>query len=72
MIAGPAGVRSQLFVIEPLDHHHNASDHAAWTSSIEHIKATPGFAGRAWPDRPMSAQENAADIARNDQDFCMI
>ena len=25
------------------------SDHAAWTSSIEHIAATPGFAGRDWP-----------------------
>lgn len=67
--AVPAGLRSELFIIEPLDGRHNEADHAAWTSSIEHIRATPGFAGRTWPDRPMSAAENAADIARHVQDF---
>ena len=29
---------------------------AAWTSSIAHIRATPGFAGRPWPDRPFSSR----------------
>lgn len=67
--AVPGGLRSELFVIEPLDAHHNVADHAAWTSSIDHIKATPGFEGRAWPDRPMSAEENAADIAQHVRDF---
>lgn len=67
--AVPGGLRSKLLVIEPLDVHHNVADHAAWTSSIDHIKATPGFVGRAWPDRPMSAEENAADIARHVRDF---
>jgi hypothetical protein len=32
-------------VLEPLDARHNESDYAAWTSSREHTKATPGFIG---------------------------
>jgi hypothetical protein len=66
--AVPAGLRTDAFVIEPLAERHNAADHAAWTSSIEHIRATPGFAGRTWPT-PMSLAENAADIARHARDF---
>jgi hypothetical protein len=65
----PAGLRTELFVLEPLEVRHNAADLAAWTSSIDHIKATPGFADRDWPDRPMSLAENAADLARHAQDF---
>jgi hypothetical protein len=64
----PAGLSSDLFVLEPLDVRHNESDHAAWTSSIDHIKATPGFAGRSWP-KPMSLAENAADLERHARDF---
>jgi hypothetical protein len=66
--AVPAGLRSELFVLEPLGVQHNVADHAAWTSSIEHIKATPGFAGHGWP-KPMSLEENAADLAKHAQDF---
>ena len=66
--AVPAGVRSELFVLEPLGVQHNVADHAAWTSSIEHIRATPGFAGRTWP-APMSLQENAADLVKHAHDF---
>ncbi len=66
--AVPEGLRTELFVLEPLDERHNVSDHAAWTSSIDHIRATPGFAGRTWP-RPMSLEENAADLARHARDF---
>jgi hypothetical protein len=67
--AVPAGLSTDLFVLEPLDVRHNESDRAAWTSSIDHIKATPGFAGRSWPDQPLSLAENAADLARHSQDF---
>jgi hypothetical protein len=67
--AVPAGLRSELFVIEPLDVRHNLADHAAWTSSIAHIRATPGFAGRTWPDARMSLEENAGDLARHARDF---
>ena len=64
----PAGLRNELFVLEPLGVQHNEADHAAWMSSIEHIRATPGFAGRTWP-APMSLQENAADLVKHAQDF---
>lgn len=37
-----AGLRSEPFVLESLDLRHNFADHAASTSSIGHIKATPG------------------------------
>jgi hypothetical protein len=58
----PAGLSAELFVLEPLDFKHNESDYAAWTSSIEHIKATPGFGGRTWLDLDLSLADNAADI----------
>jgi hypothetical protein len=35
-----AGVGLRL---EPLGPQHNQSDHAAWMSSIEHIRSTPGY-----------------------------
>ncbi len=66
--AVPAGFRNEQFVLEPLGVQHNVADHAAWTSSIEHIRATPGFAGHSWPV-PMSLEENAADLIKHAQDF---
>ena len=44
----PTSLTTDRFRLEPLGPQHNESDHAAWTSSIEHIHATPGFAG-SWP-----------------------
>ena len=35
--------------LSPLGPEHNASDYAAWTSSIDHIRATPGFPDGSWP-----------------------
>jgi hypothetical protein len=37
------------FVLEPLAPEHNERDYAAWMSSIEHIRATPGFEDWSWP-----------------------
>ncbi len=65
----PGGLSTEVFRLEPLGPQHNAADHAAWTASIEHIRQTPGFAGRSWPDRPMSLAQNAADIASHARDF---
>jgi hypothetical protein len=67
--AVPAGLATELFVLEPLDVKHNASDYAAWTSSIEHIKATPGFGGNTWLDSGMSLEGNAADLATHATQF---
>jgi hypothetical protein len=52
----------------PLGPQHNASDYAAWTSSIDHIRATPGFPDGSWPVL-MSLTENLHDLERHAEDF---
>ncbi|MBZ4320869.1 N-acetyltransferase [Streptomyces huiliensis] len=58
------------FRLEPLGPEHNASDHAAWMSSIGHIHDTPGFRARRWPPAAgMSPEENLADLRRHAEEF---
>ena len=58
------------FRLEPLGPQHNAGDYEAWTSSMEHIRATPGFAGREWPPEPgMTLEDNLGDLRRHAEDF---
>jgi hypothetical protein len=64
----PQGLAEDAFLLEPLGPQHNASDYVAWSSSIEHIRATPGFAGSTWP-REMTIDENLGDLERHAQDF---
>ncbi len=64
----PHGLIDVDFVLEPLGPQHNQADYAAWTSSIDHIRATPGFADRAWP-REMPIEDNRGDLERHGQDF---
>ena len=52
----------------PLGPEHNAADYAAWTSSIDHIRATPGFPDGSWPVM-MSVSENLRDLERHGEDF---
>src|SRR5260370_33513360 len=66
--AVPAELTAEEFRLEPLGPQHNAADYAAWTASISHIEATPGFAGTGWPHE-MSLAENLRDLARHAQDF---
>jgi hypothetical protein len=56
------------FVLLPLTPEHNERDHAAWTSSLDHIRGTPGFAHRRWP-HPMSLEQNLGDLERHATDF---
>jgi hypothetical protein len=57
------------FRLEPLGPEHNERDYAAWSSSVEHIRASPGYGPEAsWP-RPMSPDENRADLERHARDF---
>lgn len=56
------------FRLEPLGPQHNDDDYAAWTSSMEHIAATPGFEGKGWP-HPMSPEQNLADLREHAEDF---
>jgi hypothetical protein len=66
----PEDLSTPAFRLVPLAPGHNEADHAAWTSSIEHIRATPGFAGRSWPPREgMTLSGNLADLERHARDF---
>ena len=64
----PVGLESPEFRLEPLGPEHNASDYAAWSSSMEHIHATPGWEQSSWP-REMTLDENRADLERHAEDF---
>ncbi|GAB3694780.1 hypothetical protein GCM10027589_58760 [Actinocorallia lasiicapitis] len=56
------------FRLEPLGAEHNERDHAAWTSSIAHVRATAGF--DRWPPLDgMSLEANLADLEKHARDF---
>jgi hypothetical protein len=58
------------FRLEPLGPQHNDADHYAWMSSIDHIRATPGFATRRWPPPDgMSLEQNLGDLRIHGDDF---
>ena len=58
------------FQLVPLGVEHNESDHAAWTSSIAHIRATPGFESSDWPPvEGMSLDANRRDLEAHARDF---
>jgi hypothetical protein len=66
----PTTLVTDRFRLEPIGPQHNESDHAAWTSSIEHVRATPGFAGSSWPPvEGMSLERNLEDLRRHATDF---
>jgi hypothetical protein len=70
---GPEGIATNHFILEPLGPEHNVVDHAAWSTSIEHIRATPGFRadlweGDDWP-YPMSREQNLADLTQHSEEF---
>ena len=48
-------------LLEPLTAAHNERDHAAWSSSMEHIRSTPGFESWSWPHE-MTLDQNLADL----------
>jgi RimJ/RimL family protein N-acetyltransferase len=64
----PLGFETSEFVLEPLGPEHNEPDYEAWTSSMEHIVATPGFPWGTWPHE-MTADQNRADLERHAEDF---
>jgi hypothetical protein len=56
----PQGLATDAFVLEPLGPQHNEDDYDAWSTSIDHVRATAGFGG-SWP-RPMTLEENLHDL----------
>ena len=65
----PRALVCEQFWLEPLGPEHNEGDYRAWTSSIAHIRATPGFEGRPWPTPDMTLAENRGDLERHAADF---
>jgi len=65
----PSGLGADSFRLEPLGPEHNERDYAAWSSSIEHILASPGYGpDSGWP-HPMSLDANLGDLERHARDF---
>ena len=66
----PTSLVTDQFRLEPLGPQHNAADHAAWMSSIEHIRSTPGYPDDDWPPLSgLSLDENLADLRGHADDF---
>lgn len=66
----PTSLVTDQFRLEPLGPEHNQADHAAWMSSIEHIRSTPGYPDGSWPPRAgMTLDENLLDLRRHADDF---
>ncbi len=66
----PTSLTGDGFRLEPLGPQHNESDRAAWTSSIDHIRSTPGYPDGRWPPPDgMSLEANLADLRRHAADF---
>ena len=66
----PTSLITDQFRLEPLGPQHVQADHAAWTSSIEHIRSTPGYPDGNWPPRNgMTLEENLSDLGRHADDF---
>ena len=60
----PLRLETPQFRLEPLGPEHNDADYGAWSSSVEHIHATPGWEESSWP-RDMTLEENRADLQRH-------
>ena len=66
----PRALQTSDFRLEPLAPEHNEHDYVAWSSSIEHIRSTPGFVGGRWPPPGgMTLEENLGDLRRHADDF---
>ena len=65
----PLGLSHPDFVLHPLGPEHDEMDYRAWTSSIDHIRASPGFGPhRNWPTADLSPAENLRDLEMHARD----
>ena len=64
----PESLVTPQFRLQPLGPEHNERDYAAWTSSMEHIRSSPGFQSWRWPYE-MSLEDNLADLEGHARDF---
>ena len=64
----PQSLATEQFTLEPLGPQHNESDYEAWSSSVEHIHATPGWETSNWPD-DRDLAKNLDDLLGHADDF---
>ena len=64
----PLGFENEHFRLTPLGPQHNEPDYGAWSSSREHIHATPGWETSSWPD-DRTLEDNLRDLRRHADDF---
>ncbi|WP_329128966.1 N-acetyltransferase [Streptomyces sp. NBC_01476] len=64
----PDGFIKGKFRLVPLGPEHNERDYRAWTTSMEHIRRTPGFEKYSWPTS-MTIDENMGDLVQHAADF---
>ena len=70
----PTSLTTDWFNLVPLEPQHNQADHAAWMSSIEHIRSTPGYPDNTWPPpwpprAGMTLEDNLNELHRHVDDF---
>lgn len=66
----PLTLSHEHFRLEPLGPQHNEADRAAWMSSIDHIRSTPGYPDGNWPPHEgMTPARNLRDLVRHADDF---
>lgn len=63
----PLALDGPGFRLEPLGPEHNERDYEAWTTSMDHIHATPGDWGE-WP-HPMPLSQNLTDLEKHAREF---
>ena len=66
--AAPTSLETSLFRLEPLGPRHNEADYAAWASSIEPIRRTPGYPVGKWPDARSFAETSWVRASRAELD----
>ncbi len=63
----PRSFQGPGFRLEPLGPEHNRRDYEAWSSSMDHIRATPGD-WEEWP-HPMTLEDNLGDLEKHAREF---
>jgi hypothetical protein len=64
----PLALATEQFRLEPLGPQHNEPDYEAWSSSVEHIRKTPGWEKSSWPD-DRDLAKNLRDLQGHADDF---
>jgi hypothetical protein len=64
----PLALETEQFRLEPLGPQHNEPDYEAWSSSLEHIRRTPGWEKSSWPD-DRDLAKNLSDLQGHADDF---